>query len=95
MLLEPIETEKLLPISLYFDSKEQVRTLLSVILILIIIIIIVIIIIKVLLMIIMIMIMVMVMYCSKNEQECIISFKKLDASPRAFKRDNTRLRVFL
>lgn len=46
-------------------------------------------------MIIMIMIMVMVMYCSKNEQECIINFKKLDASPRAFKRDNTRLRVFL
>ena len=49
MLLEPIETEKLFPVSLYFDSKGLV--------ILILIIMIVIIIIKVLLMIIIIMIM--------------------------------------
>ena len=49
MLLEPIETEKLVPVSLYFDSKGLV--------ILILIIIIVITIINVLLMIIIIMIM--------------------------------------
>lgn len=45
--------------------------------------------------IIMITLMIMIMYCLKNEQECIIRFKKLEAPPRAFKRDNTRLRVFL
>ena len=42
----------------------------------------------------MVMIMIMIMYCLKNEQECIIRFKKLEASPRAFKRDNTRLEIF-
>ena len=50
MLLEPIETEKLFPVSLYFDSKGLVILIL-------IIIIIIITIIKVLLMIIIIMIM--------------------------------------
>lgn len=84
MLLEPIETEKLFPISLYFGSKGLV--------ILILIIMIEIIIINVLLMI--IIIMIMIMYCLKNEKDCIIRFKKLEASPRAFKRDNTRVRVF-
>ena len=39
--------------------------------------------------------MIMIMYFLKNEQECIIRFKKLEASPRAFKRDNTQLRDFL
>ena len=47
------------------------------------------IIINMIMLMVMIMIMIMIMYCLKNEQECIIRFKKLEASPRAFKRDNT------
>ena len=78
MLLEPIETEKLFPISLFFDSKGLVILILIIMMIII-----------------MITLMIMIMYCLKNEQECIIRFKKLEAPPRAFKRDNTRLRVFL
>lgn len=78
MLLEPIETEKLFPISLFFDSKGLVILILIIMIIII-----------------MITLMIMIMYCLKNEQECIIRFKKLEAPPRAFKRDNTRLRVFL
>ena len=93
MLLEPIETEKLFPISLYFGSKGLVILILIIILVIIIIINVLLMIIIIMIML-MVMIMIMIMYCLKNEQECIIRFTKIEASPRAFKRDNTRLEIF-
>ena len=79
MLLEPIETEKLFPISLYFDSKGLVILILIIIIVIIIINVLLMMIIIMIMLMVMIMIMIMIMYCLKKEQECIIRFKKLEA----------------